>query len=76
MKKEYDAFTREAKELHNQMEEILAEEERDKIEEALNIFKIRRDEMTQKFKKLEETGAQAIERVKKTLKKWNSQEAT
>ena len=63
LKKEYDAFTREAKELHNQMEEILAEEDRDggKIEEALNLFKIKRDDMTQKFKKLEETGAQAIE---------------
>ena len=48
LKKEYDAFTREAKELHNQMEEILAEEDRDggKIEEALNLFKIKRDEMT------------------------------
>ena len=72
MKKGYGLFTREAEELRNQLEELLDQDE--KIEEAVGLFKMKKEEWSQRFKKVEETGAKAMEEVKRELKKWSELE--
>ena len=59
LKKQYELFTREAGELHDQLEDLLdeAKDNEHKIEEALTLFEQRREEMSQRFKKLGTTGA-------------------
>ena len=71
LKKQNDLFNREAKELHEQVEELLDEADEHKIEEALDAMEIRKEEMNQRFKKLGERGVEAVEDVMKEFKKWN-----
>ena len=62
LKKQYNLFTREAEELRNKLEEALDEAGREdgKIEETLQLYKIRKEEMSQRFQKLGETATEAL----------------
>ena len=68
--KQYDLFTREGEELLKQLEEVVDEGEGDQIEEAVHLFKMRKEEWSQRFKKVEEMGVKALGEVKMELKKW------
>ena len=67
LKKQYDLFTREAKELHQQIERLHEDPKReiDVIREVLNTFQEKQDEMNKRFKKLSIKGAEVVDEVMK-----------
>ena len=62
--------------MHNQLEGLLvkAEREEGEIGEALHQFEIRKQEMSGRFKKIEETAIEAVKDIIRLLREVSEQE--
>ena len=73
LKKQYDLFRREAKELDQYLERLNEDPKReiDVIREVLNTLQEKKDEMNKRFNRISIIGSQVIEEMIREFKKWN-----
>ena len=73
LKKQYDLFRREAKELHQQLERLHEDPKREDyiIQEVMNTFQEKKVEMNQRFNRVSIIGNEVIEEMRRELKKLN-----